>query len=74
MKRNIFCLIILIWLIPSLHCKHYLVEVDNDGPDKSNLDKAVTPAGQEKDEIDVEDINETNDDGTDGINIDLFQT
>ena len=80
MQHIIVFSIFLILLTDVLHCKNYLVEVDDDGPDKSTPDNAVTLADQQEDnneagdKIDVEDVKEINDSLTDGIDIHLFQT
>ena len=67
MKHIIVFSIFLILLTDVLHCKNYLVEVDDDGPDKGSPDNAVTLADQQEDndvavdEIEVEDVKEIND-------------
>ena len=48
MKGIIFCSIILIWTITVLHCKSYLVEVDDTAKGNSNQDTTETPADQEE--------------------------
>jgi len=80
MQHIIVFTIFLILLTDVLHCKNYLVKVDDDGQDKSTPNNAVTLADQQEDsneagdEIDVEDVKEINDSLTDGIEIHLFQT
>ena len=75
MQHIIVFSIFLILLTDVLHCKNYLVEVDDDGPDKSTPDNAVTLADQQEDsneagdEIDVEDVKKINESLTDGIEI-----
>ena len=39
MKKSLFSSIILLCLITVLNSKHYLVEVDNEGPENTNLDQ-----------------------------------
>ena len=78
MQHIIVFSIFLILLTDVLHCKNYLVEVDDDGPDKSTPDNAVTLADQQEDSNEagdeIEDVKEINDSLTDGIDIHLFQT
>ena len=75
MKHIIVCSIVLIFSTDVLHCKNYLVEVDDDGTEKSTPNNAVTVADQQEDnneagdKIDVEDVKEINDSVTDGIDI-----
>ena len=76
MQHIIVFSIFLILLTDVLHCKNYLVEVDEDGPDKSSpvLADQQEDSNKAGDEIDVEDVKEINDSLTDGIDIHLFQT
>ena len=37
MKRTLFCSIVLLWLITVLHCKHFLVEVDNNEDNEKKI-------------------------------------
>ena len=64
MKGIIFCSFILVWLINVLHCKHYLVEVDDDQM-KNNVG---TPTDKDVDEeVDVSDMESTGDDTEDEV-------
>ena len=58
MERSIFS-IILLNMITGLHCKHYLVEVDNVGPVNTNLEESDDEAAAQ---IDVQEADDKNED------------
>ena len=68
MTRIIFCSIFIIWLLNSVHCKHYLVEVaDEQGGSTQDTAVAVPESEEAEDESqeevgleDIESIREEN--------------
>ena len=66
MKGIIFCSFILVWLINVFHCKHYLVEVDDDQM-KNNVGTLTDKDVDE--EVDVSDMESTGDDTEDEVDV-----